>query len=94
VVVKISRYPVIMGRKILVSMDERLIAGLDEAARAAAVSRSAFLSRIASDALGLESAPGASDHAQRALDELDRLFAEAPKGTEATAAIRSARDQR
>jgi hypothetical protein len=83
-----------MARKILVSMDERLIAGVDEAARAAGVSRSAFLSGIASDALGLESGPGATDEVQRALDELDRLFAEAPKETDATAAIRASRDER
>ena len=84
----------LMARKILVSMDERLIAGVDEAARAAGMSRSAFLSGIASDALGLEPGPGASAEAQRALEELDRLFVEAPAGSDATEAIRAARDQR
>lgn len=83
-----------MVRKVLVSMDERLIAGVDEAARAAGMSRSAFLSGVASDALGFEPGPGASDEAQRAIEELDRLFAEAPRATDATEAIRAARDQR
>ena len=83
-----------MARKILVSMDERLIARVDEAARVAGMSRSAFLSGIASDALGLEPGPGASDQAHRALEELDRLFGEAPRGSDATEAIRAARDQR
>jgi len=83
-----------MARKILVSMDERLIGGVDEAARAAGLSRSAFLSRVASDAIGLEPGPGASEGTHRALEDLDRLFGGAPTGSDATAAIRTARDER
>ena len=75
-------------------MDERLIAGVDEAAHSAGLSRSAFLSSIASEALGLEPGPGASDEAQRALEGLDRLFAEAAGGSDATEAIRATRDRR
>ena len=83
-----------MARKILVSMDERVVAGIDEAARAAGKSRSAYLSELASDVLGLEPGPGATEGVRAAMTELDRLFSGSPKWTEATEAIRTARDQR
>ena len=80
--------------KVLVSFDDALLARIDRAAREAALSRSAYLSRVAVVALGDERGPGASPRARAALRRLDELFAKHPVGEDATAAIRAERDAR
>jgi metal-responsive CopG/Arc/MetJ family transcriptional regulator len=80
--------------KILVSVDDKLLVRIDRAARAAGLSRSAFLARMAARDLGEDRGPGAERQARRALARLDRLFDSLPAGEEGTAAIRAERDTR
>ncbi len=79
----------------LVSIDDALLRRIDEAARGAKLSRSAYLSRAAEEALGEARGPGASPKVQEAFDRLTELFARNPGGDEdSTAAIRAERDAR
>ena len=80
--------------KILVSVDERLLARIDRAARSAGLSRSAYLARLAARDLGTDRGPGASRQARRAIARLEKLFDTRPAEEEATAAIRAERDSR
>ena len=81
--------------KVLVSIDDALLRRIDEAARGSKLSRSAYLSRIAAEALGEAKGPGASPKVQAAFDRLDELFARNPSGDEdSTTAIRAERDAR
>lgn len=80
--------------KILVSVDERLLAKIDRAARAAGLSRSAYLARLAARDLGADRGPGAERQARHSLARIDRLFESRPVDEEATAAIRAERDSR
>jgi metal-responsive CopG/Arc/MetJ family transcriptional regulator len=80
--------------KILVSVDDRLLARIDRAAKAAGLSRSAYLARLAERELGAERGPGAGVQARRAIARLDELFDARPAGEEATAAVRAERDSR
>ena len=87
-------YPDILPamRKILVSIDDRLLSRIDRSAKAAGLSRSAYLGRLAAHDLGSHRGPGAGTRARRAVARLDRLFDAHPAGEEATAAIRTERD--
>ncbi|HVR89358.1 MAG TPA: ribbon-helix-helix protein, CopG family [Candidatus Limnocylindria bacterium] len=80
--------------KILVSMDERLVARVDRAARRLGVSRSAYLARLAARDLGAEHGPGRDPQVREALASLDRLFAENPTSGDVTEIIREMRDSR
>lgn len=81
--------------KVLVSMDEALLGRIDEAARAAGLSRSAYLAGLAARDLGEERGPGASPKVRAALRRLDELMARYPTPAEdSTAAIRAERDAR
>ena len=80
--------------KILVSVDDKLLARIDSAARAAGLSRSAYLARLAERDLGESSGPGASRQARRAVRRLQDLFDAHPGEEDATAAIRGDRDAR
>jgi metal-responsive CopG/Arc/MetJ family transcriptional regulator len=80
--------------KILVSVDDKLLARIDRAARTAGLSRSAYLTRLAARDLGAERGPGAERQARRALARLDRLFDGGPADEDGTAAIRAERDAR
>lgn len=80
--------------KILVSMDERLLARVDQEARKGGLSRSAYLARLAAAALGMTRGPGRRAEVRRSLGRLDRLFAAEGTGQDATAAIRAERDLR
>lgn len=87
------RYPVVMS-KILVSVDDKLLARIDRAAKAAGLSRSAYLTRLAARDLGADRGPGAGPLARRAITRLERLFDAQPVEEEATAAIRAERNSR
>lgn len=80
--------------KILVSMDDKLIASVDRAARRLGLSRSAYLARLAAKDVGATSGPGREPRVREALAALDRLFAENPTPGDVTAIIREMRDSR
>ena len=80
--------------KILVSVDDKLLARIDRAASSAGLSRSAYLARLAARDLGEERGPGAGRQAQRALARLQKLFDAQPSAEDATAAVRADRDAR
>lgn len=90
---RISGYPMDVT-KILVSVDERLLSRIDRAARAAGLSRSAYLARLAERELDIRSGPGLEAHVRRALTRLDKLFASQGVREEATRAVRAERDAR
>jgi len=78
--------------KILVSVDDKLLARIDRAAKSAGLSRSAYLAGLAARDLGDERGPGAGRQARRAVARLQRLFDAHPSGEDAAAAIRADRD--
>jgi len=80
--------------KILVSVDEKLLARIDRAARAAGLTRSAYLARLAARDLGADRGPGADRQARRAIARLQKLFQARPPEEDATAAVRAERDSR
>lgn len=90
------RYPDILltMSKILVSVDDRLLARIDRAARSAGLTRSAYLARLAERDLGSARGPGAGRQARHALARLQRLFDAQPAESDATTAVRVDRDQR
>jgi len=81
-------------RKILVSVDDKLLARIDRAARTAGLTRSAYLARAAARDLGEARGPGASRQARLALARLQRLFDVQPCDEDATEAVRTDRDER
>jgi metal-responsive CopG/Arc/MetJ family transcriptional regulator len=80
--------------KILVSVDDKLLARIDRAASSAGLSRSAYLARLAARDLGAHRGPGAGRQSRRAVARLQKLFDARPSGEDATAAIRADRDAR
>jgi metal-responsive CopG/Arc/MetJ family transcriptional regulator len=80
--------------KILVSVDDKLLTKIDRAAKAAGLSRSGYLARLAERDLGMERGPGATREVRQAIKNLQKLFAENPPPEDATAAIRAERDFR
>jgi len=80
--------------KVLVSIDERLLARLDKEARHQGLSRSAYLARLAAKELDARQGPGRAVHVRQALERLDRLFASQGSREESTSAIRNERDSR
>jgi metal-responsive CopG/Arc/MetJ family transcriptional regulator len=80
--------------KILVSVDDKLLAKIDRAARLAGLSRSAYLARLAARDLGADRGPGAQRQARRAIARLEKLFRMSPVEEDAAEAIRIERDSR
>jgi metal-responsive CopG/Arc/MetJ family transcriptional regulator len=80
--------------KILVSVDDKLLAKIDRAAKAAGLTRSAYFARLAARDLGTERGPGADRQARRAIARLQTLFEERTIAEDATAAVRAERDSR
>jgi hypothetical protein len=80
--------------KVLVSIEDRLLARVDRAARESGLSRSAYLSRLAAKEVGSAPGPGRDRKVHRALEQLDRLFRSRLEPEEATAAVRADRDAR
>ena len=76
------------------SVDDKLLARIDRAARASGLSRSAYLARLAARDLGETRGPGATRQARRALTRLQGLFDAHEAQEDATAAIRADRDAR
>lgn len=82
--------------KILVSVDEKLLARLDRAAKRAGLSRSAYLARLVERDLDSELGPGADPEVRQALADMQRMFRENPPPPDFdwTKAIRKMRDSR
>ena len=80
--------------KILVSMDEKLVARVDRAARRLGLSRSAYLARLAARDVAAAHGPGGDPKVREAIAGLKRLFAENPTPGDVTAIIREMRDSR
>ena len=80
--------------KILVSMDEKLVARVDREARRLGLTRSGYLARLAARELGEAKGPGSDPKVRQALANLDRLFAENPHPGDITEIIRKMRDSR
>ncbi|MGH2707138.1 MAG: ribbon-helix-helix protein, CopG family [Actinomycetota bacterium] len=80
--------------KILVSVDNGLLARIDKEARARGLSRSAYLSQLAARQLEIGSGPGRRASVRSALARLDRLFGHQARHEDATVAVRRERDSR
>ena len=80
--------------KILVSVDDKLLARIDRAARSAGLTRSAYIARLAARDLGTDTGPGANRQARRAIAKLEKLFDARPSGDDAATAVRAERDAR
>jgi metal-responsive CopG/Arc/MetJ family transcriptional regulator len=80
--------------KILVSVDDKLLARIDRAARSAGLTRSAYLARLAERDLGTDRGPGSDRQARRAIAKLEKLFKAGPTEEDVTAAVRAERDSR
>lgn len=93
---RLSGYPdiLLVMSKVLVSIDDNLLARIDRAARSAGLSRSAYLAGLAQRDLGESRGPGASRQARRAVSRLQGLFDAHAGEEDATAAIRGDRDAR
>ena len=83
-----------MMRKILVSVDEKLLARIDRAARSAGLSRSAYVTGLAQRALADSRGPGVGPQARRAVRRLQGLFDAHPGDEDGTDSIRGDRDAR
>lgn len=79
--------------KVLVSMDDRLLARVDRAARRLGLSRSAYLARLAARDVRADG-PGRDPKVREAIAGLKRLFAENPTPGDVTELIRTMRDSR
>lgn len=81
--------------KVLVSIDDRLLARLDAEAKSRGVSRSALISELAAKGLGEWVSPWTRPEVQAAMARLDELFRTAPTIPEdSTVTIRKMRDER
>lgn len=78
--------------KVLVSIDERLLARMDKEAKRQGLSRSAYLARLAARELEARQGPGRAAHVRRALERLDALFAREGRREDSTLAVRDERD--
>ncbi|MEK7252555.1 MAG: hypothetical protein AAB198_04830 [Actinomycetota bacterium] len=80
--------------KVLVTLDDRLLARIDREASRRGLSRSAYLARLAALELDDRSGPGRTASSRRALTAIDGLFAQLPVTEDPTDAIRRERDSR
>jgi hypothetical protein len=64
------------AKRVLISIDERLLERIDEAADRLGLTRSAFLARSAARDLDSEVGPGADPRVRASLAALDRLMAD------------------
>jgi hypothetical protein len=81
-------------RKILISIDDRLLDRLDHEAAGLGISRSALIGRMTAAALGEPIGPGAHPEVHAALDRLTILFRGEHDDVDSTQVIREMRDSR
>lgn len=80
--------------KVLVTLDDRLLARIDREARSRGLTRSAYLALLAAREVGARQGPGRRARVRQALSRIDRLFSTAGAREDATEAIRRSRDAR
>jgi hypothetical protein len=87
-------YPDILSAmaKILVSVDDKLLARIDKAARSLGLTRSAYLSRLAAREVEASHGPGRAASARRAIRKIDELFVTNKRETDTTKVVRRERD--
>lgn len=78
--------------KILLSVDDKLLARIDKAARSLGLTRSAYLSRLAAREVEASHGPGRAAASRRALRRIDALFAANRRDPDVTGAVRQERD--
>jgi hypothetical protein len=78
------------ARRVLISIDERLLGAVDRTAARKGLSRSGYLAELATRDLGANSGPGVDPAVRAAMHSLDELFAAAPS-FDAGDAIRAVR---
>ena len=78
------------ARRVLISIDERLLAAVDRAAERRGSSRSGYLAELATRDIGAKGGPGIDPGVRVAMRSLDELFAAAPS-FDAGDAIRAVR---
>jgi hypothetical protein len=79
--------------KVLISLNDALLRRIDRIAKFRGLSRSSYLAELAERDVSRTNGPGSTPAAQRALNRLDKLFAEG-LAEDSTAAIRAERDAR
>ena len=67
------------ARRVLISIDERLLARVDQARARIGMTRSAYLAQLADRDLQAASGPGTSPNVRAALSALDKLLREATR---------------
>jgi len=77
-------------RRVLISIDDRLLARVDRAATRKGLTRSGYLADLATRDIGAGGGPGLDPGVRAAIRALDALFADAPP-FDPTAAIRAVR---
>jgi metal-responsive CopG/Arc/MetJ family transcriptional regulator len=84
-----------VAKKILVSIDERLLVQVDRAARRRGLSRSAYIQRLAAADLVTEKGPGTDPSVRAAFASVRSLFRRNPVPDEDfTETVRRMRDER
>lgn len=80
--------------KVLVSLDDGLLARIDREAKREGLTRSAYLARMAERELGTRKGPGRQAGVRRAMARLQQLARTNGFREDATAVIRAERDAR
>jgi hypothetical protein len=81
------------AKRVLISIDERLLVRVDRAATRRGMTRSGYLAELATREIGSGGGPGVDPGVAAALRVLDDLFADSP-ALDAGAAIRAVRGSR
>ena len=81
------------AKRVLISVDDRLLLRIDRAARRSGLTRSGYLAELASRDIGIGGGPGTDPTVLAALLALDDLFADTP-AFDATTAVRGMRGTR
>lgn len=82
-------------RKVLLSLDQRVVSRIDRAAKRRGLTRSAYVEQLAVADLASEKGPGADPSVRAALASVDDLFERNPVPAEdLTLVIRRMRDER
>jgi hypothetical protein len=81
------------AKRVLISVDDRLLVRIDRAAGRNGLTRSGYLAELASRDIGTGGGPGTDPTVGSALHALDDLFADTP-AFDATTAVRAVRGTR
>jgi hypothetical protein len=81
------------AKRVLISVDDRLLPRIDRAAGRRGLTRSGYLAELASRDIGIGGGPGKDPTAVAALQALDEMFADT-QAFDATTAVRAVRGTR